>query len=109
MIDFHPCAAPCYRCKATAWECVGEFVPIKGKPYELVQCAFCGILLRVDPVPRHATDASEFRFQFGRFKGMTFAEAEAEPNGRRYLEHLRETNEKLRDRIEQYMGTASEI
>lgn len=104
MIDFHPCTAPCYRCKAHAWERVGEFVPIKGKPYELVQCAFCGVLLRVDLVPGHAPDASEFRFQFGRFKGMTLAEAEAEPNGRRYLEHLRDTNEKLRDRVASYLS-----
>jgi hypothetical protein len=47
---------------------------------------------------------AEFRFQFGRFKGMTFAEADAEPNGRRYLEHLRDTNEKLRDRIAEYLA-----
>jgi hypothetical protein len=47
---------------------------------------------------------AEFRFQFGRFKGLTFAEADAEKNGRRYLEHLRDTNEKLRDRIAEYLA-----
>lgn len=104
MIDFHPCTAPCYRCKAHAWERVGEFVPIKGKPYELVQCAFCGVLLRVDPVPGPGQDDPEFRFQFGRFKGLTFSQADAEPSGRRYLEHLRDTNEKLRSRIEAYLA-----
>ena len=107
MIDFHPCAAPCYRCKAHAWERVGEFVPIKGKPYELVQCAFCGVLLHVDPVPGASSGDSEFRFQFGRFAGKTFAEADAEPNGRRYLEHLRDTNEKLRGRIEEYLAATA--
>ena len=35
---------------------------------------------------------------------MTFAEADAEPNGRRYLEVLRDTNEKLRDRIAAYLA-----
>lgn len=104
MIDFHPCTAPCYRCKAHAWERVGEFVPIKGKPYELVQCAFCGVLLRVDLVPGPEQDDPEFRFQFGRFKGLTFSQADAEPSGRRYLEHLRDTNEKLRSRIEAYLA-----
>ena len=104
MIDFHQCTAPCYRCKAHAWERVGEFVPIKGKPYELVQCAFCGVLLRVDPVPGPEQDDPEFRFQFGRFKGLTFSQADAEPSGRRYLEHLRDTNEKLRGRIEAYLA-----
>jgi hypothetical protein len=37
---------------------------------------------------------------------MTFAEADREENGRAYLEHLRDTNEKLRDRIAEYLTTA---
>ena len=37
---------------------------------------------------------------------MTLAEADAEDNGRRYLEHLRDTNEKLRERIKEYLEHA---
>ena len=112
MIDFHPHSAPCYRCKATAWEVIGEFVPAKGKPQDVIACAFCGVRLRVEasavPVAaKQQTDTAEFRFQFGRFKGLTFAEADAEPNGRRYLEHLRETNEKLKERIAEYLEHAA--
>jgi hypothetical protein len=108
MIDFHPHTEPCYRCEAVAWECIGEFVPLKGKLQDVIACAFCGARLRVDAVPRPAaavrpTDVDSFRFQFGRFKGMTLAEADAEPNGRRYLEVMRDGNEKLRDRITEYL------
>ena len=109
MIDLYPHAAPCQRCAATAWECIGDFTPHKGKPEDVLECAFCGLRTRVPAVARprverlHA-DRDAFRFQFGRFKGLTFAEADAEPNGRRYLEHLRDTNEKLRDRIAAYLA-----
>ena len=113
MIDFHSHADPCYRCSATAWEVTGDEATVKGKPHDVVACVFCGVRLRVEsaavPVAakRHADTATEFRFQFGRFKGLTFAEADAEPNGRRYLEHLRDTNEKLRSRIEEYLAASS--
>lgn len=109
MIEFHPHTAPCSRCGATAWECIGEFVPFKGRPQDVLECAFCGNPLRVDAPYRRpdpapvAADRGEFRFQYGRFVGMTLAEADAEPNGRRYLEHLRDTNEKLRPRITEYL------
>ena len=109
MIDFHPHASPCHRCHATAWECIGDFTPRKGKPEDVLDCAFCGLRTRVPAVPRPKaaephTGSDEFRFQFGRFKGLTFAETDAEPNGRRYLEVLRDANEKLRDRIEAYLA-----
>jgi methylphosphotriester-DNA--protein-cysteine methyltransferase len=112
MIVFHPHAESCRRCEASAWEKVGEYTPKRGRREDVVECVFCGLCTRVEAaaVPVAATrhiDTDEFRFQFGRFKGMTFAEAEAEPNGRRYLEVMRDTNEKLRDRIEAYLaGTA---
>lgn len=108
MIDFHPHAAPCHRCDATAWECIGEFTPGKGRPEDVLECAFCGLRTRVPAVARPKaerphTGSDAFRFQFGRFKGLTFAEADGETNGRAYLEHLRDTNEKLRDRIAAYL------
>ncbi len=109
MIDFYPHAAPCHRCAATAWECIGDFTPHEGKPEDVLECAFCGLRTRVPAVARPQSakpnaNHAEFRFQFGRFKGLTFAEADAEQNGRLYLEHLRDTNEKLRDRIAEYLA-----
>lgn len=109
MIDFHPTTIRCYRCSASSWECIGEFVPMTGKRQDVLECAFCGVRMRVEAaaVPAAAkqpADTAEFRFQYGRFKGMTLAEADAEPNGRRYLEHLRDTNEKLRKRIAEYLA-----
>lgn len=107
MIDFHPHAKPCHRCDAVAWELVGEFVPHRGRPEDVIECAFCGLRTRVAgtmAAKPPVSDAGEFRFQFGRFKGMTFAEADAEPNGRRYLEIMRDSNEKLRGRIEEYLA-----
>lgn len=113
MIDFHPHDAPCYRCTATAWECIGQFTPHRGRTQDVVECAFCGVRVRVEaaavpvpvsvPTPAHGT---EFRFQFGRFKGLTFAEADGEPNGRKYLEVMR-SNPKLKDRIEEYLKHAA--
>lgn len=113
MIEFYDCATPCYRCDATAWEHVGEFVPVRGPAQDVLECAFCGVRHRVDAprrprataAPTH--DGEEFRFQFGRFAGLTFAEVDAEPNGRRYLEHLRSTNERLRDRIAAYLDSTA--
>ena len=108
MIDFHPHADPCYRCAATAWECIGDFTPGKGRPEDVLECAFCGVRVRVPAVARpqaaklHA-DHDAFRFQFGRFVGMTLAEADTQPNGRKYLEHLAINNDKLRERIAEYL------
>jgi hypothetical protein len=107
MIDFHPTPLLCYRCSASAWERV-ENVGHE----DVVECCFCGVLERVEaaevPVRREAsTGTAAFRFQFGRFKGLTFAEADAEPNGRRYLEVLRDTDEKLQERITEYLAHAA--
>jgi hypothetical protein len=37
---------------------------------------------------------------------MTLAEADKQPNGRKYLEHMVNHNDKLRDRIAEYLRTA---
>lgn len=107
MIDLYPCTERCYRCNAKSWECIGEFVPHRGDPQDVLECAFCGVRLRVPAMPREERppprDTDEFRFQYGRFKGMTLAEADAEPNGRRYLEVMRDRNEKLKERIAEYL------
>lgn len=115
MIDFHPHAAPCYRCHATHWEAIDtRMVRERGRsvPHDVVECCFCGVMELVPAVARAAavvpkSSHLEFRFQFGRFTGLTFAEVDAEPNGRRYLEVLRDTNDKLRERITEYLNTAA--
>jgi hypothetical protein len=110
VTDFYPTALLCHRCHASAWEAVdSKTVREHGRsvPNDLIECCFCGLMTWVAVTTRAAPPVknhSEFRFQFGRFKGMTFAEADAEPNGRRYLEHLRGTNEKLRERIAEYLA-----
>lgn len=115
MIEFYDTDIVCYRCKASTWECIGTFQPRKGRKEDVLECSFCGVRERV-PSPirpnRERIDAEpephgEFRFQYGRFKGMTMAEADSQPNGRRYLEVMRETNDKLRDRITEYLTTAA--
>jgi hypothetical protein len=112
VIVFHPFSEPCDRCNARSWEVIGEFVPRKGRPQDVVECAFCGVRLRVEQQGRSAmseplVDTGEFRFQHGRFKGLTFAEVDAEPNGRRYLEIMQGSNEKLRERITKYLTHAA--
>lgn len=104
-MDFHPHSEPCHRCHSTAWELVGEFHERGCEPEDVVCCAYCGLRVRVPAAVMPAPEPSGevFRFQFGRFKGRTFAEADAEPNGRKYLEVMRDTNEKLRERITEYL------
>ncbi len=112
MIDFHPTPLPCYRCSASTWERVEtREQTVRGRVYrdDVVQCCFCGVLERVEAAARPVAvepqpGRAEFRFQYGRFKGMTIAEADREENGRAYLEHLRDTNDKLRDRIAEYLA-----
>lgn len=110
-IEFYEHEASCYRCHASSWEQVGEFVPHGGRRQDVLECAFCGVRIRVDapfrrkPRSQSIRDTEEFRLQFGRFQGMTFAEVDAEPNGRRYLEVLRDQNEKLRERITEYLAS----
>jgi hypothetical protein len=109
MIDLYETTETCDRCNAAAWELAGEFVPVKGPPQDVIECAFCGYRLRVHaarrprPAPLATPGAEEFRLQYGRFAGKTLAEVDAEANGRRYLEVLRDTNEKLRDRVAAYL------
>jgi hypothetical protein len=114
VIDFHPTPLLCYRCSASAWERVETREEVRrGHVHreDVIECCFCGVLERVEAAARPAAaepqaGRAEFRFQYGRFQGLTLAEADREENGRAYLEHLRDTNEKLRDRIAEYLTTA---
>lgn len=114
MIEFHEATHRCYRCDAAAWEIVGDReLRINGRRIreDVVQCVFCGVYDAVEAsaaTPLRATIASDgFRFQYGRFRGLTLAETDAQPNGRRYLEHMRDTNEKLRQPIAEYLSSAA--
>lgn len=109
MIDFYQTTSECHRCHATAWEMIDtRSIRERGRdvPHDVIECVFCGLVTAV-PAQRQAVrprPQGEFRFQFGRFAGLTIAEADREENGRRYLEHLRDTNDKLRDRIAEYLS-----
>jgi hypothetical protein len=108
-IDFHPHADPCHRCHATAWELFGVFRPSRGPLEDVIECAFCGLRSRVPHVEMPRCEAkpqaaaNEFRFQSGRFSGMTLAEADAQPNGRRYLEVVSKSDSSLRETIGEYL------
>ena len=89
----------CERCGASAHDTIDE-----RKGEVLAECCFCGALQWCKAPKRLAvTDTIEFRFKHGRFTGMTLAEADAQPNGRRYLEHLAIHNDTLRERIAEYL------
>ena len=110
MSDWHPCELSCYRCEASLWALVGEFHPMRGPRQDVVACAFCGARVR-GPATRQAYSQplarDGFRFKFGRFAGLTVAEADAGPNGRRYLEAMLDENEKLRPIIAAYLEQAA--
>ena len=110
MIDLHPTTMECYRCGAATWERVETVtVTTKGRPHreEVVQCCFCGVYGRAEVVPdapKPVATSGEFRFQFGRFEGLTLAEADQQENGRAYLIYMAETNDRLRERIVEYLA-----
>lgn len=113
MIVFHPCAEPCYRCNAVAWEFDEGVISRKGYPEDIVRCAFCCVRLRVPASKKQKTSQEvpahdpEWRFQYGRFAGKTMAEVDSLPNGRRYMELLRDTNPKMSQKIEGYLAQAA--
>jgi hypothetical protein len=93
----------CYRCKGTARDVIGE-----RKGEVLSECCYCGAMEWCVAMKKHIkgepSEAGEFRFKYGRFVGMTLAEAESQPNGRRYLEWMAANNEALRDRISSHLS-----
>tara|TARA_B100001741_G_C16547183_1_gene597393 strand:- start:2077 stop:2397 length:321 start_codon:yes stop_codon:yes gene_type:complete len=102
-IEFYEHKEACDGCGATdAWELLGVFENSKGKLEDIIICAFCCHRKRIRSVNIKKKDDS-FRFQFGRFSGMTIEEVDEQENGRKYLEYMRDNNEKLSGRIEAYL------
>ena len=101
----------CHQCGASAHDAIDE-----RRGEVLAECCFCGATewckapRRKAESPEAVADAVEFRFKFGRFAGKTLAEADAMPNGRKYLEWMVTNNDTLRDRIAEYLkrSTVSE-
>lgn len=79
---------PCPRCGGTVVE---HLIDVRAC------CVYCGILYRLrEPPP---PDPGDFRFEAGRFAGLTLREALDAPNGRRYLDHLAKSDPALAARI----------
>ena len=96
----------CDRCEASAHDVIDE-----RRGEVLLECCFCGFLKWCKAPQRRAfapadtsdqcpwstefrqavepVDTTEFRFRSGRFVGMTIPEAEAQPNGRQYVEWMK--------------------
>lgn len=99
----------CSRCGGGAHEIMYE----TQDGLVMMWCCYCGLR---EPIPRRAVERhlshaaapeqshDKFRFRFGRFKGMTIAEADAQPNGRPYLEWMAKNNDSLKERITEYLA-----
>lgn len=90
----------CSRCQAMAHDIVRE-----ARDHALLECCFCGAFNRVPPLHREPPKpkAVDFRFEHGRYAGMTLEEVDADPHGRRYLEFQRLHSPALRGVIEAYL------
>ena len=77
----------CDKCEASAHDVIDE-----RRGEVLLECCFCGASKWCKAPQRQAVapvDTTEFRFRSGRFVGMTIPEAEAQPNGRQYVEWMK--------------------
>lgn len=105
--------ATCARCSGTAHDLIDEDVDKRGRRTWLLWCSYCGFRVRVDapPTSERPADtqpaAEEFRFKHGRFAGLTFAETDLEPNGRKYLEWMLANNKALAPRVSAYLRTVT--
>ncbi len=81
--------------------------------YAILECISCGLVVRVEPLGRERpapqtaserkAEAAVFRFPSGRFAGKTLQEADAEENGRRYLQFARDSSPEWRGIIDAYL------
>jgi hypothetical protein len=88
--------SPCPRCDGTVADHLGG---------RSAACIYCGQRVTLCREPEPAPPApGEHRLESGRFAGLTLAEALAEPNGRRYLEHQARSDAALAARISSLDG-----
>ena len=94
----------CQRCEASAHDV------LESRDWWLtLECCFCGAKSRVRgrvETPAVPSGSVEFRFQTGRFTGMTLAEADRQNNGRKYLEFMAAKDERLAPVIKQYIAAS---
>jgi hypothetical protein len=95
----------CASCKASAHDVIAD-----ESRYAVLECLFCGLVIRVEPLGRvkpagvkPAAPAVAFRFPSGRFIGKTVEEVAAEENGPKYLQFARENYPEWRGFIEAHL------
>lgn len=86
----------CSQCDARSHDAVEE----KGRKTLLV-CNFCGLGEWTYNAPKRPADRFH-RMESGRYEGMTLDEIDKLPNGRRYIEALKET--KLSEVVFKYLA-----
>jgi len=89
----------------TCWQCHGRSHDAwerRGKR-TLLRCNYCGTGEWVYNAPDPPQD-TVFRMTEGRFSGMSLEQIDKQPNGRRYLEHIRDTHATLREVVSRYLA-----
>ena len=71
----------------------------------LLVCNYCGLGIWVLGAPEPPSEQTQ-RMESGRFAGMTFAEIEMEPNGRRYIEYLKENDSSLSEAAKRHLAAS---
>jgi len=71
----------------------------------LLVCNYCGLGVWVFDGPSPPSEQTE-RMETGRFAGMTFAEIEKPPNGRRYIEYLKENDSTLSEAAKRHLAAS---
>lgn len=87
----------CDNCEASAHGIVEYWRDVVA-----LECAFCG-WVQWENAPPPKTGPEDFRFDHGRFTGMTFAQVLAVENGRMYLEWVQKNNKNLGERVKAFL------
>lgn len=80
----------CKRCDFSAH----DVLDVDGRMVKL-SCVYCGLIDKIKtakPLEMQPERERGFTFKTGRFVGMTLAEADAQPNGRKYLKWMSENS-----------------
>jgi uncharacterized protein YbaR (Trm112 family) len=98
----------CPQCKGRSHDAVRDErrkPPWASERSELLVCNFCGLGRWVNNAPP-APFGDEARFQSGRYAGKTIPEVDAMPNGRRYLQAIRDQNKELCEVVSRYLAAS---